>query len=345
MYTSKKIFFFFALFTLHSLSVLSQKTDKILLDNDDWITGEIKKMDYGKLSLKTSAAGTISIKWDRIYKIKSDKYFEIRMGRGVIYYGSFDITKDDEKYKLLLIAEEEEIVVDMNLIVEITPIKNRFWGKIDGRVDVGYSYTKGSDVKQFNSSFSIEYRPDHSIATFSGSSIFTEQPERDPTSKQDANFSYRYIMKNNLAYTGFSSLQQNSELGIILRTSLGVGMSKNWIRSNMQRFITTMGVIINREKGSDESGTNTNYEGLLRAEYKVFRYRDPEIDITTYIDFYPSFTIKDRYRTDLDIKVKFEVFNNFYIGFSFYYNLDTKPPDPNASKSDWGINSSLGYSF
>jgi hypothetical protein len=83
----------------------------------------------------------------------------------------------------------------------------------------------------------------------------------------------------------------------------------------------------------------------VRIEYRVFRYRDPEIDITSYIDFFPSFTIKDRYRTDLDIKVKFEVFNDFYIGVTFYHNMDTKPPESAASKSDWGINSSIGYSF
>ncbi len=330
---------------LYSSPVLSQKTDRILLDNNDWITGEIKKLDYGKLSLKTSAAGTIQIKWDRIYQVKSDKYFEIGLGRGVMYYGSLDLTEDNKKYRLLIITEEEELEIDMNRIVEITPIKNKFWAKMDGNIDMGLSYTKGSEVKQWNSSFRLDYRPENSITTISANSIFTEQPERDATTKQDINFSYKYLMKNNLAYTGFTGMQQNSELGIQLRSSLGIGLSKNWFRSNMQRFITTLGVIVNREQGADDSPATTNYEGAVRMEYRVFRYRDPEIDITSFIDFYPSFTIKDRYRTDLDIKVKFEVFNDFYIGFTYYFNLDTKPPESALSKSDWGINSSIGYSF
>ncbi|MCK5705686.1 MAG: DUF481 domain-containing protein [Cyclobacteriaceae bacterium] len=339
------IFSIYTTTLFYSFPVLSQKTDRVLLDNNDWITGEIKKMDYGKVSFKTDAAGTIQIKWDRIYQIISDKYYEIGLGRGVMYYGSLDITKGDEKYKVLVITEEEELVIDMNRIVEITPIKNKFWAKMDGNIDMGYSYTKGSEVKQWNSSFRLDYRPENSITTISANSIFTEQPERDATTKQDVSLSYKYLMKNNLAYTGFTALQQNSELGILLRSSLGVGLSKNWFRSNMQRFITTLGVIINRENASDDTQASINYEGLVRMEYRVFRYRDPEIDVTSYIDFYPSFTIKDRYRTDLDIKVKFEVFNDFYIGFTFYHNLDTKPPESAASKSDWGINSSIGYSF
>ena len=343
-----KVFHFILLLFLILLicsPVLSQKTDKVLLDNNDWVTGEIKKLDYAKLSYKTDVAGTIQLKWDRIHQIKSDKYYEIGLGRGVMYYGSLDVTEEDDKYKVLVITEEEEIILDMNRIVEITPIKNKFWAKIDGSIDLGFSYTKGSEVKQWNSSFRVEYRPANAITTINANSIFTEQPNRDATNKQDIALSYKYLMTNNFAYTGFTSAQKNSELGLNLRVSLGAGISKNWFRSNVQRFITTIGPIINREQGEDKSELETNFEGLLRAEYRVFRYRDPEIDITTYFDFYPSFSVKDRYRTDLDIKFKFEVFNDFYIGFTFYHTLDTKPSESASSSSDWGIVTSLGYSF
>lgn len=339
-----KYLFLFIILCSFTLSY-SQKTDKILLDNNDWVTGEIKKMDYAKLSLKTSAAGTIKVKWDHIYQIKSDKYFEISLGKGVKYYGALDITENDDKYKLLVIMEEEQVDIDMNRIVEITPIKSRFWAKLDGSIDAGFSYTKGSEVKQWNSSFKLDYRPTKSLTSISGNSIFTEQPERDATSKQDFNISYKRFIKSNWAYTGFGGLQQNSELGIELRSSIGFGLSKNLLRSNIQRFITTAGVMVNQERGSSEEGSQTNYEGILRLEYKVFRYRDPEIDITTYFDFYPSFTVQDRYRTDLNINFKYELFNNFYFGLTFYHNLDTKPPDGAASTSDWGITTSIGYTF
>lgn len=337
--------FYTSILFLYALPVFPQKTDKILLDNNDWVTGEIKKLDYAKLSLKTSAAGTIQIKWDNIYLINSDKYYEISLGRGVKYFGSLGTTEGDDKYKIMIITEEAEIEVDMNRVVEITPIKNQFWARIDGNVDLGFSYTKGSEVKQWNSSFRLEYRPSNSITTIFANSIFTEQPERDATTKQDLSISYKYILRNNYAYTLFSGVQRNSELGIDLRASIGLGMSKNWFRSNSQRFITSLGAIVNKEKGNEGSETINNLEGLVRMEYKVFRYRDPEIDITAFFDFYPSFTVQDRYRTDLDIKFKFEVFNDFYIGLTFYHILDTKPPETAPSGIDWGITSSVGYSF
>jgi len=343
----KPLFIFLALllFLLLPFWLFAQKTDKLLLDNNDWITGEIKKLDYGKVSLKTSAAGTIQVKWDHIYQIKSDKYFEISLGRGKKYFGSIDVTEDDAKYKLLIIQEEEEVIIDMNRVVEVTPIRNRFWARVDGNLDLGFSYTKGSDVKQWNSSFRVDYRPTNSLTTIGGSSIFTEQPERDPTSKQDFSISYKYFTKGNFAYSGFGAIQQNSELGIDLRTSIGAGMSKNWMRSNIQRFITTLGLIVNQEIGSNGTEKQRNFEGLLRTEYRIFRYRDPEIDLTAHFDFFPSFTVQDRYRTDFDIQLKYELFSDFYFGLSFYHNLDTKPPESAQSTSDWGITTSIGYSF
>ena len=42
------IFFFF----LMPLSVFAQKTDKLHLDNGDWITGELIKMTNGLVTLK-----------------------------------------------------------------------------------------------------------------------------------------------------------------------------------------------------------------------------------------------------------------------------------------------------
>ena len=325
------------------LHVYAQKTDKILLDNNDWITGEIKKMDYAKLSLSTSAAGTIQIKWDRILQIRSDKFFEINLGKGRKYYGSIAITEDDKKYVILAKSKDEEIELNMNLIIGITPIKKRFWTRIDGNIDLGFSYTKASEVRQFNSSFRIDYRATKSLISTSGNSIFTEQPGRETTTKQDFALSYKHFAVKNYAWSTFGALQQNSELGIDLRSLFGMGLSKNWLRSNIQRLITTVGAIINEEKGSSKS--TTNFEGLVRLEYRIFKYRDPEVDLTSYLEFYPSFTVADRYRTDLDIKFKIEIVKNFYIGLTFYHNLDTKPPENAASRSDWGITSSLGYSF
>ena len=316
-----------------------------MLDNNDWVTGEIKKLDYAKLTYSTDAAGTIQIKWDQIYQIKSDKFFEIILSEGEKYFGSLGFTVGNDKYKMLVITTDDSVEVDMNLIVEITPIKNRFWTRIDGSLDMGFSYTKASDVKQWNSSLQLSYRSTKSLTSISGGSIMVNQPGLESTSKQDLGLSFRRFIKGEFAYTGFTSLQQNSELGIELRSAVGGGMSKSWIKSNLSRLISTGGVIVNRENTYESTELTTNLEGLIRLEYQIFRYRDPEIYITASGDLFPSFTVRGRYRTDVNLQFKYEFFKDFFFGLTFYHNYDSKPPEGANSGMDWGATTSIGWTF
>ncbi len=327
-----------------AIPAFGQKTDRVLLDNNDWITGEIKKLDYAKLTFKTDAAGTITIKWDRIYQITSDHYFEIIIGDGQKYFGSLGITPDNHKYKMLIISAEDSVEMDMNQIVEITPIKNRFWARIDGSLDLGFSYTKASDVKQWNGALQMRYRTSKSLTTLNGSSIIVNQPGLE-TSKQDMILSLSRFIKGNFAYTGFSKFQQNSELGIQLRSSLGAGMSRNWLRSNLSRFLTTLALIVNQEESTEGSESTQNLEGFLGLDYQIFRYRDPEIYITAYGDLYPSLTVKGRYRTDINLQFKYEFFKDFYFSMTFYHTFDSKPPEDASSGIDWGVTTSIGWTF
>ena len=58
-------------------TALAQKTDVIVLINGDRITGEIKSYSAGRLVVDTDGAGDVSIKWNKIASITSDKEFEI----------------------------------------------------------------------------------------------------------------------------------------------------------------------------------------------------------------------------------------------------------------------------
>ncbi|HEV8272975.1 MAG TPA: hypothetical protein VGQ04_16800, partial [Chitinophagaceae bacterium] len=65
-----------------SMVGLAQKTDKLLLKNGNQITGEIKNMKFAKLSFDMDGPGTISIKWEHVVKITSDKTFQVTMQNG-----------------------------------------------------------------------------------------------------------------------------------------------------------------------------------------------------------------------------------------------------------------------
>ena len=55
------------------------KTDVVILKNGDRITGEIKGLDLGILTLKTDWMGTVEIEWDNIERVKSSFRYNRRV--------------------------------------------------------------------------------------------------------------------------------------------------------------------------------------------------------------------------------------------------------------------------
>lgn len=66
----------------------AQKTDVVVLLNGDRFTGEVKKLQYGKLQFKTDDAGTIYIKWNKIARLTAKAFFEVETEDGSVYFGS-----------------------------------------------------------------------------------------------------------------------------------------------------------------------------------------------------------------------------------------------------------------
>ena len=58
----------------------------------------------------------------------------------------------------------------------------------------------------------------------------------------------------------------------------------------------------------------------------------------------PSLTQSGRVRSNLDLSVKREFFEDLFLNLSLYYSTDNKAPD-DASADDWGVVTSVEYQF
>ena len=81
----------------------AQKTDLILLQNGDRVTGEILKLQRGRLVIDTAqAGGKVNIRWRYIADLESDKLFEIRLGGGELLIGGFRPAPGDSLVQITL---------------------------------------------------------------------------------------------------------------------------------------------------------------------------------------------------------------------------------------------------
>lgn len=326
---------------LFVFSVKAEKTDIVILKNGDRITGEIKELKKGKLKYSTDDISTIYIEWDNISELYSPSTFEFFTSAGEKFFGSIGWAKPEY---FRIVGPATSILTPLDSVVLIYPIKNGFWKRLDGSVNIGASYTKASEIGQANMDFKILYRNKKSQNELKYSNILTYQNGQTESTKQDALYSYGRLVKKKRFWSTGLSWQQNSQLGILSRTAINGQIGKILSVSNKNTFQTSIGLLVNSEVSYDDK-TNQNVEGLLKVSYEFFSFDDPKLTIHTHYYLYPSLTIAGRVRQDFNTEFQWKFFSDFTISFQIYVNTDSKPITLGASNLDWGVVTSLGYTF
>lgn len=333
---------FLIIFT--SVIVSAPKTDMIRLKNGNLVTGEIKSLEYGILSYKTDGMSTLSVKWDHVTQIKSKYKFEVTLDKGGVYLAYVDTTSKLNEVNLI-INSKISFVVKTSEIVSILKIKDSFWGRFSGGFSFGLNYTRGSDIFYYDLSGDLHYRIFRSYASLIVSSNLTnDRNTENKTTKNDANFRYYGLLPKYWFYAGFAQAEQNSQMGLDLRTSIGAGFGKRILYTYRTALQLSVNIVGNREWSQDGEGSN-NVEGLAYLEYRIYNNAPPKTKLTSYLAVYPSITIKGRVRTNFFVEGSIEIWKNFVYKLKYYYNVDNKPVTEGANKVDWGITTSFGYTF
>lgn len=331
-----------AVFFMVSLSSHAQKTDTVYLQNGDRLIGELKKFENGLLFLSTDAMETVEIEFDRIFTVYSAKFFEIRTTSGYRYYGTLLNSPDTGSINIVLI--NDTVPKPLWDIVQITSIKNRFWQKIDGSADVGLNYTKASDVFQFSFIASATHRTADYATKFDLSSIVSDQ-EGDLSKNNEISLGVTRYFEGKGFAGALTKGQQNTELDLDYRILIGLGGGYDFVRTNSQRLYAMGGAQANRERTIEEGLQSTNIELFAGVSYKWFRYRQPKLDITSGFNIFPSMTTWGRVRMEYDLAAKIEIIKDVFFGLTLYDNFDNNSSSSSTTKNDWGIITSLGYSF
>ncbi len=233
----------------------------------------------------------------------------------------------------------------LDLIVKIIPIKQSIIDRIDINVEIGFQYTKGSDVFTFNTGYRFFYRNLRDEVKLEGSNYITDQRREElEFRKQDINLSYNRYLKKSWKAGVFTTFEQNTELGLQLRATLGLNTGKVAVQSLHSDLEFVVGLLGNQETSTDENVTY-NMEGKAQINYRYFIFHNPELSITTDATVYPSLSVKNRVRAVVNVKVKIEMMKDLFFNLTFYDNYDSKPLTVEASNNDFGITTSISYSF
>ena len=331
---------------LLTCSAYGQKTDKVYFLNGDYILGEMTSLEHGKLKIDSKYTGKVSSDWKEVISVTTDKHYIIQTEDGLLYEGTIGFTDPDS---FTVVARDTLFRTVRSDIVRLIPYDNRIWQRFEGGLGVGFDYSTGSDVLQINLFSNLTYVGPNYRSTISFDNLFTNiLTDTTKYTKRDLTLSSMYLIRKSWFIAGEYKFEQNSEQGFDARNTLTASGGKNLLQSQKTDMMVMLGFNYNRETyTSSETGKeiSNNVEMPMAVQFQAFKYDDPELTTTLAFTYFPSLTDGGRHRFKSSIKFGLEFFNDFWFSVEFYDDYDNRVPSTGMKSNDYGVVSTLSYSF
>jgi putative salt-induced outer membrane protein YdiY len=230
-------------------------------------------------------------------------------------------------------------------VVRAEPIeRGKLLKRLDGYVSAGLDVAKANDRRSVDFSAGLSSRTRARQWSIDGSMNLTDDSAGESSERYDVQGEYRQFRQRRDFYLGFGELAHNTELDLDLRTMIGGGYGRYFVQTNHAEWVGGLGLAYSHEiyTGGD---TLDSLEAALTTSFSIFRYDFPETDIGGTLSLLPSLTESGRVRSEADLRARYEFVKDLYFEIKLYGSYDNKPPSEESENSDYGVTTSLGYSF
>ncbi len=323
--------------------LMGQRADIVVLKNGDRLTGEIRKLERGMLEFKPDRISTIYIDWARVVFLTSEYQFDLELESGKRYIGTLE--KAEEEGKLIVVSNGDRKILGVLSVVKMYPLAKKFWNRLRGYLDIGLSFQRAQEKLEWKLGGKVTYRGEKWSIKTQVNSYFSRQENVEGTTRNDGIVSYQRILKNKWTSVLLTTHEQNDELNLDYRALVGGTFGRFLVQNNRNFLAASVGLTGTREKYSDSEDIGYNAEALLSVWYEAFKYASPRINFAAMLNVFPGITSWGRVRTNFSARLSFEIFRDFFFSLDGFHNFDSKPPGELAVKHDYGINTSISWSF
>jgi hypothetical protein len=164
------------------------KTDVVILKNGDHVTGEIKSLQRGRLSLSTDSMGTVAIEWEDIEQVTSQWVFEVETETGLRTFGSLAPTAEPETMEI--IGESSRNTLNQTSVVRLTQIEASIWAQLEGYVDLGFSFLRANRAKEWTLGGEVKTRDPIRQLKTTFSSLFSDRKDVESNTRNVLTFDW-----------------------------------------------------------------------------------------------------------------------------------------------------------
>ena len=325
--------------------VLAQ--DILTFDNGDVLTGRIKRLERGELTLDIPIAdGDVYADWRRVVLVESQRVFQFQTTEGERFLGRIQRETDPEAGTLVVEFAGVTRTYRLDDIVLVVETVGELTGLLKIGVGAGLTMAKSNDLRQFTADSSISYESPSFTMSASINSNFSQQRESEDTNRQSASLRLTREFGPRWGLSVINTYLRNNEQSLDLRTVVGGGPSFTLVRNNQFELFVLSGLVWNNEQYAPEADLETtdDLEALAGVNLSFFQFKQWELD-TTYLVF-PSLTSGGRVRSSLNAQLRLRLIRGkpFWWNISQTLDLDNDPPGTTPG-TDFLTTTSLSWVF
>ncbi|MBV7529736.1 DUF481 domain-containing protein [Chitinophaga sp. sic0106] len=321
--------------------------DEIELYNGDKITGKLKQIQRGELTFDGDKLGdlvTIKLR-DIKYIAARRKEYLIETVQTLRYVGI--LLHGISPGWVRVVGKTDTIALAIQDLDQIENLDQRFWTRLDGNASLGYSYSRSSNIGRINESHSMTYSTRKWLFVTTGDLMYTMDEGYRGIEKADlALQGYFEFWKRLFAITN-AQYQRSTELGLNARYQIAEAVGPIVLKNRRHDLRVASGISGQKEYSTDTTnrGKSITAEIPVFVSYYLYRLGKPEIKLQFSNGMYFSLTDKGRFRLDQNVTLYWKIISHLSANVQVYVDYDTKPPNVDAQKVDYGTVFSIGYSF
>ena len=320
-----------------ALLAVEARGDEVQFANGDKLTGKIVKLDGGKLTVDSTVAGKIEVKWADIATMSTDEPVTIVLDNGQYVTQKLDASKPGE-----VNAGGETIALATAAKVNPEPVQ---W---HGNALIAARFDRGNTVgDNFDGSLDAVRRSETDRITFGAGYSASENQDADQTgkhatrSKAFGSTQYDYFFQPQLYGYGNLRAEKDRFADLNLRLTTGLGVGYQWFDTDTLKFNTEGGVsyISEHLHGSED----LNY-AALRFAWNLDWIVYSGLTFFQYTRWYPSLQALDDQLIETQTGLRYKLWGNFFGESKILWTWDTTPAEGKKQK-DLTYIVGIGYGF
>jgi putative salt-induced outer membrane protein YdiY len=311
---------------------------ELRMQNGAVLFGEVKKMEFAKLSLDTDDFDLIKIDWEPIVHLSAPGPFNVTLADGRVLAGAIEM--DSVNFTILGVVP---VVVPRRQVGSFEDFDVGFWNGVSASVDIGANLVRGNNyVTSLSAGVDLGWESKETAVSISSSSIINDQEDSPGTRRYTGRVGIAHVVVGRIRAGAVASYErdENQELDArILATAFVAFRPISYQRS---RLDILLGAGPTYEKYTADLNGDTIGEGRLGFAFTAKPNNDTSLDLSTYL--YPTIPDFDRVRIESDFVFRVEIIEDLTLNFDAYYRFNNQPPE-GIGKHDYGTTLGLGWSY